>query len=747
MERRLAAVMIADVAGYGRLSQADEEGTRARFQADLHEVFEPQIAGHHGRLVKTMGDGLLVEFHSVVDAVRCAVDVQRARAARDADVPAERRLEFRIGINLGDVIVEGDDIHGDGVIIAERLQALSDPGGVAISGTAYDQVEGRFDVVYEFLGEQALKNIEKPVRAYRASIDSAAGRRAGARRWASQRQRWPAVAAAAVALAIAAAGAAWWRPWEPGMEPASIERMALPLPDKPSIAVLPFANMSDDPKQEYFADGMTDGLITELSQVSGLFVIARNSTFVYKGKTVPPKQVSEELGVRYVLEGSVQRAGDQLRINAQLIDALSGGHAWAGKFDGSLADVFALQDKVARNIAEALALRLTPEEQLVLGHRETAVPAAYDAFLRGWEHHRRTTPEDFAKAIPYFEEAIALDPDYGRAYAAVAMVYARIYVWRWHHRLGISRSEARSRARRYLEKAQKYKTALAHQVAALLWEVDWQHALALAELKEAIALEPGDSWSYALMAFTLTSAGRPAEAIPHISTAIRLDPHYPSFFMYVLGLTEFSLEHFEAAATAAETSTKLNPDDESAFLLLAAAYGHLGRQHDAEAAIARFNDIRVGRGDISATISTCPPLDLSKQEDSARLFQGLRLAGVPESLSSGDFSGRNRLTADEIRSLFFGHRLHGRMFDSGEEHAATITEQGVATLTGDWASMGGGRMADVDVRFEGDEVCFVWLKTVTQCGAVLRNPGGLKAKENEFMWYHGDRAFTFSQIE
>jgi len=748
MERRLAAVLIADVAGYGRLSQADEEGTRSRFQDDLHEVFEPKIAAHHGRLVKTMGDGLLVEFHSVVDALRCAVEIQRAKAERNTDAPPDRRLEFRIGINLGDVIVEGDDIHGDGVNIADRLQRLADVRGITISGTAYDQVRTKVPVGFEFLGEQQVKNVAEAVRVYRVLMDPAsAGRTVGERRAVSRSWGWASAVAVTVVLLIAVGTTAWWRPWEPRIEPASIERMALPLPDKPSIAVLPFTNMSDDPKQEYFADGMTDDLITELSQVSGLFVIARNSTFVYKGKAVPPKQVSEELGVRYILEGSVQRAGDQLRINAQLIDALSGGHEWAGKFDGSLTDVFALQDKVARSIADALALRLTPEEQMVLGRRETAVPAAYDAFLRGWEHHRRTTPEDFAKAIPYFEEAIELDPDYGRAYAAAAMVYARAYVWRWNDELGISRSEARARASQYLRKAQKYKTALAYQVAGLLLESDWQHALALAELKEAIALEPGDSWSYALMAFTLTSAGRPAEAIPHIRTAIRLDPHYPSFFIYVLGLTEFSLEHFDAAAAAAEASTKLNPDDEGAFLLLAAAYGHLGRRHDAEAAIARFNGIRVGRGDISVTISTSPPLDLSKREDSTRLFQGLRLAGVPESLSSADFSGKNRLTADESRSLFFGHRLHGRTFDSGEEHASTITEQGVATLTGDWASMGGGSMADCDVRFEGDEVCFVWLKTVTQCGAVFRNPGGLKAKENEFMWYHGDTAFTFSQVE
>jgi tetratricopeptide (TPR) repeat protein len=393
------------------------------------------------------------------------------------------------------------------------------------------------------------------------------------------------------------------------------------------------------------------------------------------------------------------------------------------------------------------ALGMRPLTAFAQSSEQTAVPGAYDAFLRGWEHYRRTTPEDFAKAIPYFEKAIELDPDYGRAYAAVAMVYAHAYVSRWNYRLGISRSKARARANQYLKEAQKHKTALAHQVAGILLEGDWQHAPALSEFKEAIALEPGDSWSHALMAFTLTSVGRPAEAIPYIRTAMRLDPHHPSLFMYVLGLTEFSLEHFEAAAAAAETSAKLNPDDEGAFLLLAATYGHLGRRQDAEAAIARFNDIQIGRGDIPVTISTSRRLNLSKKEDSTRLFQGLRLAGVPESLSSDDFVAKHGMTVDEIRSLFFGHRLHGRSFESGEVRAASITQAGVATLSGDWAAMGGGRMADCNVRFKGEEVCFVWMGTLRQCGAVFRTRGGLKSRENEFFWHHGDRAFTFSQVE
>jgi adenylate cyclase len=584
MERRLAAVMIADVAGYGRLSQADEEGTRARFQADLHEVFETQISAHHGRLVNTMGDGLLVEFHSVVDALRCAIEVQRAEAKRNADLPTERRMQFRIGINLGDVIVEGDDIHGDGVNIADRLQGLADAGGIAISGTAYDQVKGKLRVGYADLGQQRVKNVADPVRAYRVLMDPAsAGKTIGEPKTGARSRRWPAVAAVAVLLAIAAGAAAWWRPWEPAIEPATVERMALPLPDKPSIAVLPFTNMSGDPQQEYFADGMTDDLITELSQVSGLFVIARNSTFVYKGRTVPPKQVAEELGVRYVLEGTVQRAGDRLRINAQLINALSGGHEWADKFDGSLADVFALQDKVTRSIADALALRLTPEEQLALGQQETSVTAAYDAFLRGWEHYRRTTPKDFAEAIPYFEQAIKLDPDYGRAYAALAIVYARIYERYWDDTIGLTQRESRDRVRNYLEEAKKRPTTLSHQAAGIFLWVDSERLamalpngaiMAIAEMKEAIALDSGDPLSYAYLGATLTAAGRPDEAIPHLRTAMRLDPHSPTDFTYFLGLAQLGLEQFEEAATSFETVIKLNPDDSFPLVALAVAYGH-----------------------------------------------------------------------------------------------------------------------------------------------------------------------------
>jgi adenylate cyclase len=746
MERRLAAVMIADVAGYGRLSAADEEGTRARFQADLHEVFEPKIAAHHGRLVKTMGDGLLVEYHSVVDAIRCAVEVQRAEAERNAGVSANRQLKFRIGINLGDVIVEGDDIHGDGVNIAHRLQAIANEGGITISAAAYEQVKSKLDVAFQFLGEQRVKNGAEPMRVYRAVMTPKDAGKTARKSWAAVMSRRRAAAAMAVLVLLIAAGAvAVWRPWQPKIEPASIAHMALPLPDEPSIAVLPFVNMSGDPQQEYLAEGITDDLITELSKISGLFVIARNSTFVYQNRPVTPKQVSEELGVRYVLEGSVQRAGDQLRINAQLVDAISGDHEWAERFDGSLTDVFALQDKVTGSIADALAVRLTEADQIALNLHETSVPAAYDAFLRGWVHLRRDTPDDYTAAIPYLEEATKLDPDYGRAYAALAMVYILSYDAQWTDYLGVSETEARRRAKRYLEDARRHPTVLSHQVAAVILLIDLQPNEALAELKEAIAIDSGDAFSYAYMGAALTASGRPADAVPHIRAAMRLDPHYPPIFDYLLGSAQFGMENFEEAAGSWATATRRNPEYEYAFAGLAATYGHLGRKQEAESAIAKYNELRVGRGGVPLTIGLAPTCGFTVRADLQRLQTGLRLAGVPELLSSGEFATQNTLTADEIRTLIFGHRLHGRSLWTGEERDASITSDGVVALSGDWGLLGGGPLTGGSARFDGDQLCYRF-DLVSYCGDVLRNPGGTRAKENEFIWYKGE-AFTFSPIE
>jgi TolB-like protein len=381
--RRLAAILAADVAGYSRLMGADEEGTLERLKALRRELVDPKIAEHRGRIVKTTGDGLLVEFASVVDAVRCAVAVQQAMPERDAGLGADNRIELRIGVNLGDVIVEGDDLYGDGVNIAARIEALADAGGVFVSNTVHDHVRDRLPFVFEDLGEQQVKNIARPVRVYRV------------------------------------------RDAAPAKTPAAL---ALPLPDKPSIAVLPFANMSGDPQQEYFADGMVEEIITALSRIRWLFVIARNSSFTYKGQPVDVKQIGRELGVRYVLEGSVRKAGGRVRITAQLIDATSGAHLWADRFDGSLEEVFDLQDRVASSVAGVIEPTLLAAETRRLAHRPTDDLTAYDLYLRAYAlvmSSSRHMPD----ALRLMERAIARDPHYGPALAWAAFCCFRLVLY------------------------------------------------------------------------------------------------------------------------------------------------------------------------------------------------------------------------------------------------------------------------------------------------------------------------------
>ena len=384
----------------------------------------------------------------MVDAVRSGVEIQEELKARNAEMPEDRRMEFRIGINLGDVIHEGDRIYGDGVNVAARVESLADAGGICIARSAYDQVKDKLTPGYEYLGEHTVKNIDEPVRVYRILMEpEAAGKVIGEERPKPSRWRWAIIGGVAVLIILAGALAIWNFYLRPSVEPTSVEKMAFPLPEKPSIAVLPFDNLSGDPDQEYFSDGMTDDLITDLSKMAGLFVIARNSTFAYKGKAFDVRQISRDLGVRYVLEGSVRRAGEKVRINAQLIDASTGGHLWAERYDVILTDIFELQDMITQKILSALAVKLTPTEQNQISRKDTGSVEAYDAFLQGWAHYIRHTPEDFAKAVHYFKTAIEYDPNYARAYAALASIYWESFYRFWHSSLDVSWREAQKTAK------------------------------------------------------------------------------------------------------------------------------------------------------------------------------------------------------------------------------------------------------------------------------------------------------------
>ena len=651
--RKLAAILAADVVGYSRLMGTDEAGTHARLKAILGGFIEPIIAEHHGRMVKLMGDGALVQFASVVDAVQCAAAIQRSMAESNAGTPQDRRIDFRIGVNLGDVIVEGDDIYGDGVNVAARLEGLAPPGGICISRTVFDHVRNKVDLGFEHRGECTVKNIAEPVVVYRVLVDAdRAGTVVEASRVALGTWKWPA-AVVGLAVLVGTTGAiSWLTLWMPDAEPASVERMAFTLPDKPSLAVLPFDDLNDDPEQEYFVDGMTDDLITDLSKHSGLFVIARNSVFTYKGESVKPQRVAEELGVRYALEGSVRRAGDQVRINAQLIDALTGGHLWAERYDGSVTDVFALQDQVARSIVTALAVRLIGEERGRAARAETDDPQAYDAFLRGWAYYRRNTPDDLARAVPYLEEAVALDPDYSRAHAALAAVYSTDTensfpsgTGEWiAARLGLTFEELTRRERHHLGEALRDPVPLAYQVASRQATWRGKHEQAIAEAQRAIALDANDPVGYEAMAVALIYAGQPAEGAEMIGRAMRLDPHYTHEYLYWLGLAQFGVGRLDEAAASLTRASRADPDDELALILLAATYGHLGRLEEAESAIEKANELRrhrqrdIEEGPLRVGLDvflvgpyTLDDVDLwpfKEQADRERLRQGLRLAGV-----------------------------------------------------------------------------------------------------------------------
>jgi adenylate cyclase len=677
MERRLGAILAADVVGYSRLMGEDEEGTLASLKLVRDCVFAPKVAEHHGRIVKEMGDGFLVEFASVVDAVACALAIQGDLARLD-NGPPERRIRLRIGINLGDVIVEGDDIYGDGVNVAARLEGLAEPGGICLSRAARDQVRDRLDVSLEDLGEIEVKNLRRPVRAFRVLQAGARPSRPGALRWWPLRGRRFASAATVVFAVAVGAAAGLATLWPPGVERASIQRMALPLPDKPSIAVLPFEDLSTDADRAYFAQGITEDLITDLSKLSGLFVIARASSFAYAEKPVPIRQAAEELGVQYILEGSVRRDGEQVRINALLVDALSGGHIWADRFDGPIADVFAFQDQVTSEIVSALAVSLTGTE--VVGQSEwgTTNSEAYDAFLRGWSHFRRHTPDDFAEAMKHLKLAIDRDQDYGRAHAALAAVYSAVLDnnWStgtsyWSNRLGMKTNEVVTALADALERAVKHPTALAYSVSAASKARIGHVEGAISDAQTAISLDPNDPTGHLALAASLIYAGQPQDAVARLEHAIRLDPKQPYEYLYWLGLAYFGMERFEEAARHLSEAVAGNPDDDRSLIVLAAAHGYLGDGELGYELVERADRIRAERQKRHLAPGWRPGVDYllagpySIQDidwwtfkDTAernRLKDGLRLAGVPEQgegeVSPLEVVGATTVDPDEAKAL------------------------------------------------------------------------------------------------
>jgi TolB-like protein/class 3 adenylate cyclase len=585
VERRLTAILAADIAGYSRLMGADEEGTLVRLKAHRRELVDPKIAEHRGRIVKTTGDGMLVEFASVVDAVRCAVDVQRGMAERNVEVPSDRRIEFRVGINLGDIIVEGKDIYGDGVNIAARLEGLAEPSGICVSRTVRNQVRDKVPYAFEDMGEQSVKNIARLLRVYRVRLDRT------------------------------------------GATTAEPTRSALPLPNKPSIAVLPFQNMSGDAEQEYFADGIVEDLITALSHVKWLFVIARNSSFVYKGKVVDLKRVARELGVRYVLEGSVRKGGSRVRITGQLIEAATGSHIWADRFDGALADVFDLQDQVTANVVGAIEPKLRIAEIERAQRKPTDSLDAYDLYLRALPHFHALTVAGSDDALRLLRRAFELDPTYALAAAMMARCYAYRGAQGWVADPNEEADEAVRLAHTALD-ADSDDPEVLHMAGFTLAYVGGDNQSGSLLIGRSLSINPNSAQAWSASGHVRGWMRDPDTAVEHFERAIRLSPFDPllSTFYGGIAMAHFEAKRYGAAVEWADKGVRIGPKFLPAYRWLAAGLARLDRLEEARATARRLMVL-----DPSGTLAGLRRRRSSFNTDLLDDYlDGLRKAGLPE---------------------------------------------------------------------------------------------------------------------
>jgi adenylate cyclase len=623
VKRKLTAIFSADVEGYSRLMEEDELTTIETLTSHK-ETMRKVIKQFRGRVVDSIGDNLLAEFSSVVDAVQCAVEVQQVLGSKNETLPENRRMYFRIGINLGDVVEEGELLYGDGVNVAARVEGLAEGGGISISGTAYDQLGKKLPLGYEYLGEQSVKNIEKPVRVYRVLTEAeAAGKVIGEDR--PRRWRWVPVGAAFIVVIVAAAIWNFYlRPTPPPGEVATDQISSLPLPDKPSIAVLPFVNMTGDLEQEYLGDGITEQIITNLSKIPKLFVIASHSTFTYKRKPVKVRQVGQDLGVRYVLEGNVHRTGDRVKIEAQLTDAMTANQLWTEDYDKALKDIFAVQDEIMMKIIASLKIELTEEEKAHVYERATLNLEAYLKWFQGLNYFLRQNKDDNALARQVVEEAIALDPQFASGYALLA------YIHLYDARYGWSRSPANSMGLA-VELAKKTLALDVNEAGAraLLGHIhllQGQYAKAIAEGQKAVSVDPNAPRYIALLALTLCNSGNPKEAIVLLKKAIRLNPKPPAWYLQNLGRAYLLTGQFEEAITAYKKVLRLNPDYLAARTDLAATYILLGREDEALAQAARILKINP-EFSLEYWAKT---LRIRNQADLDLIIGSLRKAGLPE---------------------------------------------------------------------------------------------------------------------
>ena len=733
MPRRLTTIVVTDIVGYSRLMAADESGTLATVKAHQQQIINPLIASCGGRVVKLMGDGSILEFASVVDSVRFAVLMQRA-IAEDSQT-----LAYRIGINIGDVIADGDDLFGEGVNIAARLEPLADHGGICISHSAYSQMLGKLDLDFEAMGAQAVKNIPEPIEVWRVVMNEKV---AMIERpipdpdllekvtiVTSRRSLWLWLLYSSVALLILVIGFAGW--WQSESVPASQL-----MPDKPSIAVLPFKNLSADPAEEYFADGMTDDLITDLSKISGLFVIARNTVFLYKDQAVDIRDIAQNLRVRYVLEGSVRRADNNVRINAQLIDGSTGNHLWAERYDRQYADIFALQNEVIEQITEALSIELNEVEHTEIARLPTESLEAYDYYLRGEELAYQADSSSAIDALELFEKSIALDPNFADAYAGYARVAADVLAYSFANTLpsAVARKRAYEAAGRAL--TLNPRLSRGYSVLALLQMLDGKHKEAGASAHKAVTLSSNSAEAYLNLAVVRVFAGASTEALTAMETVLKLDPNPPSYVHDYHGLVLYMNQRYSEAISVLE---KVENAEKSDFGLetLAAAYARTGQKDKARAAIETLLERWPSHSLASVRIAYAHH---AREEDLVHRVDALRIAGLPEWPYGIQGDPALKLNGTEIDALTFEHTWIG-------ERAGFGPFMQYVGANGDFVERGPNYRISGTASRKGDTLCLEVpgiLLGRQHCGPIYRNPDGTPEKLDEFIYLNAYLAKRFT---
>jgi adenylate cyclase len=631
MERRLAAILAADVVGYSRLIREDEAGTLAAIKVHREQLIQPKVIERKGRIVKLMGDGLLIEFPSAVEAVQCAVEIQHLIGDRNADVSEENRVTYRIGINIGDIVVEDNDIYGDGVNVAARLEGLAEPGGICVARNVFDQVKDKLDLTIEHLGEREVKNIAEPVTVYRVVLDEKAAALVTpvVRKPAMPTfHRRVAAAAMAVVLVAAAGGALWWQPWAPDVEPASVERMAFPLPDRPSIAVLPFANLGSDSSYEMISDGITNDIITSLSKYRDFVVIAGHSTSTYKDKPVTVQQVAEELGVRYVLEGSMQTFGDRVRFHIKFVDAIVGEYLWTERFDRDMTDIFALQDEIAQFVVTAIATvdgRLADTDLARAKLKESVNLDAFELVQLAREKRHQFDEEGIAKSKQLLKQALNIDPDFARAHADMAWTYMQ-EVWNGYAQSpDLSVASAVSHAKKAVEI--DYSFAEGYWSLGAAYQTSGMNEEALVSMERALQLNPNNAdilaeWGGFWLPCMLDKR---EEGIAAIERAMRLNPFYPNWYGHLWVSALFFSYRYDDVTDA---SRIIEAPTFIVRQMVAAAYGHTGNIEAAAEAVAKLLELQP-----DFTVQAVSHADFGMDACVEEVREGLRRAGVREGLT------------------------------------------------------------------------------------------------------------------